>query len=124
MVAEGRDEKGRLVKGHKPTFSGFKPGQNVGGAPKSLTTQIKDALQIAQDVMPQLFLDMINDAQDATISARDRQACREYLADRIYGRPNQPLTNAGSQPLVVFIIGAGYKLNEEKDVNSDSQKAD
>ncbi len=88
-----RDPKtGRLLPGHKPTFKAFKPGQNVGGAPHSLTTQVKDALQLAKDAMPQLILDMIRDAQDETASIRDRQACREYLCDRIYGKANQPLS--------------------------------
>ena len=99
-----QDEKGRLKKGHPPTFTGFKPGQNVGGAPKSLKTKIKDALKIAEDAMPQLYLDMIKDAQDPNASIRDRQMCREYLSDRIYGKANQPLSGANGRELVLKVI--------------------
>ena len=89
-VSTDRDSKGCFVKGH-PAYN-TQPGKNVGGAPKTLAGEVKDALAIAEDAMPQLYLDMIADAQNPLVSVRDRQMCREYLSDRIYGRPNQPLS--------------------------------
>ncbi len=86
---ELQDEKGRMKKGHP--FIGNRNGIK-NGAKKTISGKIKDALSIAEDIMPQLYLDMIRDAQDPNASIRDRQMCREYLSDRIYGRPNQPLS--------------------------------
>lgn len=104
---EFQDEKGRFKKGHPPTFKSFKPGQNVGGAPLALKTEIKNALQLAEDAMPEIIAMMIKRAQDPL--DRDCQRAAEYLCDRIYGKANQPLSNAGDKPLVQFIIGQGYK---------------
>ena len=87
-----QDEKGRMKKGH-PRLN-VRPG-HIGGAKKTIATEVKDALKIAEDAMPQLILDMIADAQDTNASIRDRQMCREYLCDRIYGKANQPLTGKG-----------------------------
>ena len=105
-----RDEKGRLLPGHAPTFHGFKAGQNVGGAPKSLTTEVKDALRIAEDAMPNIIRDMIDRAQDKTVPCAVRQAAAEYLCDRIYGRPNQPLSNKDGTKLTsfAFVLPAGF----------------
>ena len=88
---ELQDSKGRFKKGHKAIITPVKPGEKR-GHPKSMETKVRDALQIAEDAMPQLYLDMIRDAQDPNASIRDRQMCREYLSDRIYGRPDQPIT--------------------------------
>jgi hypothetical protein len=100
-----QDSKGHFVKGHQ--FIGNRNGV-PNGAKKSLKTEVKNALQIAEDAMPAIFLDMIHDAQSPDTPPAIRQACREYLADRIYGKPNQPLSNAGNMPLIAFIIGMGY----------------
>ena len=109
-MAEGRDAKGRFVKGHPPTFESFKPGQNVGGAPKSLTTEIKDALQLAQDALPDIIEGMIKRAKDPL--DRDCQRAGEYLCDRIYGKPNQPLSGVGDHVSIatfVFVMPDGTK---------------
>ncbi len=115
-----RDEKGRLLPGHPPTFTGFKVGQNVGGAPKSLRTEIKDAHAIAEDAMPDIFKAMIARAKgEVDCPPAVRQAASEYLADRIYGKPNQPLSNAGNMPLIAFIIGLGYSETAPKQIENE-----
>ena len=104
-MQEGRTAKGTFAKGAH-LFG--KSNSIKNGRKKTIATEVKDALSIAEDAMPRLILAMIADAQDNSASIRDRQMCREYLCDRIYGKANQPLSNAGNVPLVAFIIGQGY----------------
>ena len=113
---EFQDEKGRFKKG--APFIGNRNG-NKNGAKKTPTREVKDALSIAEDAMPRLILAMIADAQDNSASIRDRQMCREYLCDRIYGKANQPLSNAGNVPLVAFIIGQGYQAEVQQLTQGD-----
>ncbi len=94
-----RDKKGRLVKGHP-----FLKSQNgiKNGAKKTLKGKVRDALQIAEDAMPQIILGMIaraNGGEDCPAAVR--QAASEYLCDRIYGKPNLPLTGANGEPIKV-----------------------
>jgi len=98
---EFQDEKGRFKKG--APFIGNRNG-NKNGAKKTPTREVKDALSIAEDAMPRLILDMIADAQDNSASIRDRQMCREYLCDRIYGKANQPLTGANGRELIIKVL--------------------
>ena len=96
-----RDENGRFVKGCHL----FGKGKGIkNGRKKTIGGQVKDALRIAEDAMPAIIADMIVRATDPDISAAVRQAAGEYLCDRIYGRPNQPLSNAGKAPLTSFVF--------------------
>lgn len=106
-MSNDRDAKGRLLPGHRlsPNLKRL-TGQKV-GRPKTLAGEVKDALQIAADAMPQLYFDMIQDALNPKASIRDRQMCREYLSDRIYGKPNQPLSGTMIHSFE-FIIGKVY----------------
>ena len=105
-----RDSKGRFLKGCS-LFGKDKPIRN--GHPIGMKRQIKDALKIAEDAMPQLYLDMVRDAQDPNASIRDRQICREYLSDRIYGKPNLPITGNVKFDFS-FLIGKGYERNDDR----------
>ena len=107
-MQEGRTDKGTFARGH-PDFvkaAGVKTGR-----PRELKRQVNDALTIAEDAMPRLILDMIADAQDNSASIRDRQMCREYLCDRIYGKANQPLSGKGE--LILHLLED--KLTEKKE---------
>lgn len=101
-----RNKKGQFVKGHAPTFTGFKPGDNVGGRPKTIKGEIKDALELAEEAMPEMYRLAIKRA-----SGRDRkcpravqQAAFEYLSDRIYGKANQPMSGNIRQQIIREII--------------------
>ena len=92
-MADIRDKKGRLVPGHP--YLRCKPG-NKNGRPKSLASQVRDALSVAEDAMPTIIAAMIRRANgEEECPAAVRQAAAEYLCDRIYGRPNQPLSGTG-----------------------------
>jgi len=100
-----RDSKGRLLPGHSPTFYKHKPGSKAlwnPGRPKTIAGKVRDALAIAEDAMPRIIASMIRtaDGQDDSPAAV-RQAAREYLIDRIYGKPNQPLSGSGAFTLLV-----------------------
>lgn len=113
MVVNTQDSKGRFVKGHPPLST--LPGRNRGVRPKALTTKVKDALQIAQDAMPQLIQAMLKDARDPNISANVRQQCREYLIDRVYGKANQPISS--DTPAIttfVFVQSDGTQITAKE----------
>ncbi len=93
MAVAVRDAKGRLVPGH-PRLNNL-PG-HCGGAKKCLSTEIKDALKLAEDALPDIIAVMIKKAL-----AGDTRA-GEYLCDRIYGKPNQPLSNKDGSKLQSF----------------------
>jgi len=102
-MAEDRDPvTGLFLKGHAPTFSGFKPGQNVGGRPKSVANEVLDALKIAEDAMPSIIQMMVVRARNP--KDKDSQRAAEYLADRIYGKPNQPLSGNLRQQIIREVI--------------------
>jgi hypothetical protein len=107
----GRDEKGHFKPGHT-LFR--EPDGIKSGRPKSLKGQVLDALCIAEDAMPRLIKDMIRDAEDATVSVHVRQQCREYLCDRIYGKPNQPLSGG------LTIIEVRHRENTAIDAETHS----
>ena len=107
MAITGRTAKGTFAPGHHLSANLKRlTGQKV-GRPKSIAGKVRDALQIAQDAMPQLIQAMISRAQgiepDGTsVPMAVRQAATEYLCDRIYGKPNQPLTGSGG--LVIHLV--------------------
>ena len=80
---EDRDNKGRFVKGNR--ISKGNNGANV-GRKRTLKTQIKDALALAEDAMPDIIGVMVERAQNP--DDKDCQRAAEYLMDRIYGKPN------------------------------------
>ena len=94
-----RDAKGLFLKGHRALNTQL---GHVGGHPKTIKRQVKDALQLAEDAMPDIIQAMI-----LTATGKDGapiavvQATREYLCDRIYGRPNQPLSGRGALTLII-----------------------
>lgn len=100
-----RDEKGHFVPGHPPTFKEFKPGQNVGGRPKHIATQVRDALKLAEDAMPQILNDMIARTKDPEVPHNVRQQASEYLIDRIYGKANQPISSNAPWEIIVTYGG-------------------
>ena len=96
-----RDNKGHFLKGHA-RVGVPKPGSNPGGHPKSPKGIVRDALLLAEDAMPSIIAAMIRTAKgEDDAPAAVKQAAREYLCDRIYGRPNQPLSGTGQFMLVV-----------------------
>jgi len=101
-----RDPKtGRLLPGHKPFVVERSPGKNLGGRPKEFKTQVKDALKLAEDAMPDIIASMIDRAtgRDPDCDVKTRQAASEYLIDRIYGKANQPLTH-NAEPKFVELL--------------------
>ena len=92
----------------KPNPGRFKPGNKAAvkanrkydhydgvGHPKSLKGQVKDALKLAEDAMPDIIASMIERAtgRDPFCDVKTEQAASEYLIDRIYGKANQPLSS-------------------------------
>lgn len=112
-----RDSKGRLLPGHKPFVVERSPGKNLGGRPKEFKTQVKDALKLAEDAMPDIIAKMIDRAtgKDLDCDVKTRQAASEYLIDRIYGKANQPLSS--SSPWEILITYG--KPAEDKDQSPD-----
>ena len=93
----GRDEKGRLVAGHRLALN-VQPGKNKGGRPKCMRREVEDALKLAEDAMPEIIAMMIEKAKRGDVRAG------EYLCDRIYGKPNQPLSNKDGTKLQSFVF--------------------
>ncbi len=98
----GRDVAGHFIKGH-PDF--VKAAGVKAGRPKELKRMVKDALQIAEEAMPEIIEMMLHKARDP--QDKDQFEAAKYLCDRIYGRPNQPLSNAGGAAFITFVIGKG-----------------
>jgi len=72
------------------------------GRKKTVSGKVKDALKLAEDAMPELYMDMVRDAKDPKVPVAVRQSIREYLSDRIYGRPTQPLGGTG-EPIRILL---------------------
>ncbi len=108
-MVEGRTETGRFAKGH-PAYHA-KPGVLVGRR-QTIATEVKNALKIAEDAMPEIIFDMIERTKDPDVPVAVRQAAAEYLCDRIYGKANQPLSSGEGRglPTFAFIIPAGVSL--------------
>ena len=87
----GRDDKGRFVNGHEAIITEPKPGEKR-GRPKSMKTQVTEALQQAEDAMPEIIRQMIVTACDP--QHKDTQKAKEYLIDRVYGKPKAELVAA------------------------------
>ena len=125
MNAIRNPTNGRFRKGH-PALN-VKPG-HVGGHPKTPAREVRDALKIAEDAMPEIILAMIARTLDPNVPVAVQQAASEYLCDRIYGKPNQPLSNKdGSHlPTFAFMIPAGVVLPPGGlfSGNSDTGKTD
>ncbi len=113
-VTQTRDSKVKKLPG-KPFLKGHAPfissDANKIGRPRSMKTEVRDALKIAQDAMPGIILAMIARTTDPSVPVSVRQAASEYLCDRIYGRANQPLSagEGNRLPTFAFIIPAGYQ---------------
>ena len=92
-----RDEKGHFVKGHASTLPQRRPGANPGGRPKTPKGLVRDAFAEVDAAMPEILAAMTRRAigKEADCPLAVRQAAAEYLCDRIYGRPNQPMSGSG-----------------------------
>ena len=103
---EGRDAHGRLLPGHH--LFGKTKGI-INGAKKTLKGEVRDALKLAEDAMPDIILMMIARARDP--EDRQSQQAAEYLCDRIYGKANQPISNAGRVPFesFIFVLPSGVR---------------
>jgi hypothetical protein len=110
-MAVDKAKNGKFAKGH-PFYKSRNGIKN--GCKKTLKGEVKDALKIAEDAMPKLIQNMIDDAQNPEINANVRQQCREYLIDRIYGKANQPLSGKLSIQTVSWVIGKGYQREPEQ----------
>ncbi len=118
----GRNNKGQFKKGH-PDFvkqSGVKPG-----CKKTIAGEVKDALKIAEDAMPEIIQSMIDRAKgivDCPVAVS--QAAAEYLCDRIYGKANQPLEHKGNigievdarEKLISLITYANARIGKAEDI--------
>jgi len=95
-----RDEKGRFLKGCS-LFGKTKGIKN--GRKKTVPGLIRDALKVAEDALPQMFLDELKIANVMKQKALkgDVKAAgvyhdiRQDFTDRIYGKPNQPIGGTG-----------------------------
>jgi hypothetical protein len=95
----GRDNKGKFAKGHPFLKSqhGIKNGRK-----KTVTGEVKDALKLAEDAMPEIIGKMIDRATGKEkCLAGVQQAAAEYLIDRIYGKANQPISS--NQPWEIIV---------------------
>ena len=113
VTGQVKDSRGRFVKGHPqlvPSVRRGITGFNTGGRPKTVAGEVRDALQIAADAMPEIIIAMIERAQSPSTPANVRQAAAEYLCDRIYGRANQPLSNRDGTALrsFTFMLPEGF----------------
>lgn len=89
---EGRDKLGRFAKGWRSSYHKPHIG-NLAGKHRTPKRQVLDALDVVAEAMPQILKAMIRTAigkDDSPVAVQ--QAAREYLCDRIYGRPNQPMS--------------------------------
>jgi hypothetical protein len=103
-MVTGHDEKGRFAPGHKPIISNRVTGNTGGGRPKLLKTEVKDALKLAADAMPDIIARMIERASGRSgCDTKTEQAAAEYLIDRIYGKANQPI-DIGAKPKFVDLL--------------------
>lgn len=93
-----RDDKGRFAKGHDSTVYERKPGANPGGRPREPKRQVQDALDKAEEAMPDIIDGMIQRAkgllvcphcQKGILGAGGDQRAGEYLVDRRLGKPRQ-----------------------------------
>ena len=110
-----RDQAGRLLPGHNLNqVRKLNLAINQGGAPKTIIGEVRDALSIAADAMPEIIQVMITRARNP--NDRDCQRAGEYLADRIYGKPNQPLSGNLRQQIIREVI----KLPSDWPMNSGS----
>ncbi len=101
-----RDEHGHFISGH-PSF--ISKGDSKIGRPKTLKREVKDALAIADDAMPDIIRAMIRRANgEDECPVAVRQAAAEYLCDRIYGRPNQPISGANGKALEIIVRWGGF----------------
>ncbi len=115
-----RDERGHFIKGH-PALN-IQPGKNVGGRKKSVAGLYKDALKQIDDALPQLMNEELQIAEVMRGKALkgDIKAAqvfhdiRKDFTDRIYGKPNLPITGAGGLPLptatFIMMLPDGTKL--------------
>lgn len=92
-----RDNRGRLLPGHPSTFKQHKPGHNA-GRPKTMRREVKDALKIAEDAMPDIITKMTHMAKGGNIQAAT------YLADRIYGKASQPIVGERGKPIIIHVV--------------------
>ena len=95
----GRDPKtGRLLPGHH--LFGLDKGI-VNGKKRTPKRLVKDALALVEDAMPQILAAM----QARALNPRDRDSQRaaEYLCDRIYGKPSQPLAGLAGRPIEIVV---------------------
>lgn len=88
MNTKTGEGSGKFVQGHPSMFHAHKPGHNA-GRPKALKAQVKDALTIAEDAMPQIIAVMIERANSP--HDKDSQRAAEFLVDRIYGKATLPV---------------------------------
>ena len=81
-----RGANGQFLPGNTVGDHRLNPARNPGGHPKSLKTEVQDALKLAEDAMPDIIADMVTRASDRDLKASDRQQAAEYLIDRVYGK--------------------------------------
>lgn len=119
----GRDGKGRFAPGHRLSANLKRAtGQKV-GRPKSIAGEVRSALELAEKAMPTIIESMIRRATgEESCDARTRQAAAEYLCDRIYGKANQPISNAGRTPLqsFTFVLPDGSQKTAKELLSGDS----
>ena len=100
---DGRDNKGCFLKGHKAIVIKHNTG-NKGGRPKTIKGQVKDALKIAEDAMPEIIKSMIARATGEEECPKNvQQAAAEYLIERIYGKVPQAIEATGKDGGAVLI---------------------
>lgn len=82
--------KGTFVKGHAPLFNKSMVGENHGGRPPGIVKQTLSAITEIEPKMHEVFYKMYEVAINN--NHKDSQRAKEYLANRIYGMPNQPIS--------------------------------
>jgi hypothetical protein len=88
-MVPGRNEKGQFLKGSS-LFGKSKGIKN--GRKKSIAGEVKDALSLAQDAMPDIIRQMIKRAKGGVeCPVNVQQQAAEFLFEYIYGKAKQPI---------------------------------
>ena len=94
MVVDDKDnvDNGRFAKGHPyyPSKEGNKSGRH-----KGLKRQVKDAIALAKDKMPEIFAMLEREALQGNIQAAN------ILIERVYGKPKQEIDGRFSTSIQV-----------------------
>ncbi len=112
-MAEGRDSKGHFLPGAHI----FGKGRGIkNGRKKTIGGEVKTAYQEAEEKMPEIIRLMIKRAMDYKDPLQLKAATD--LADRIYGKANQPMFTKGK--IIVEVVYAPVSSSGRNEVDEQA----